>query len=130
MKKLFLAQVVLIVLLGAGVHTASGGDNWPTWRGPDTMGISIGGNPPLEWSETKNIKWKVKIEGDASNSSPVIWGDKIFFQTAVDTKIKDDTPTPEPTPMAGGGGKGGGFYALLYCRRRRGVGDCRYRSAF
>ena len=103
MKKLFLSQVALIVLLGAGVHTASGGDNWPTWRGPDTMGISRGGNPPLEWSETKNIKWKVKLEGDASNSSPVIWGNKIFFQTAIDTKIKDDTPTPAPVPMPMGG---------------------------
>ena len=106
MKKLVLSQVALIVLLGAGVHTASGGDNWPTWRGPDTMGIAHGGNPPLEWSETKNIKWKVKLEGDASNSSPVIWGDKIFFQTSVDTKIKDDTPTPEMAPMFGSGGGG------------------------
>jgi len=105
MKKLFLSQVILVVLLGAGVYTASGGDNWPTWRGPDTMGISAGGNPPLEWSETKNIKWKVKLEGDASNSSPVIWGNKIFFQTAVDTKIKDDTPTP--APMSRPGGRGG-----------------------
>ncbi|MHC4121494.1 MAG: outer membrane protein assembly factor BamB family protein [Planctomycetota bacterium] len=105
MKKLLLSQIVLMVLLGAGV--ALGGDNWPTWRGPDTMGIASGGNPPLEWSETKNIKWKVKLEGDASNSSPVIWGDKIFFQTSVDTKIKDDTPTPEPAPMSGPGGRGG-----------------------
>ena len=110
MKKLFLSQLALVLLLGAGVHTASAGDNWPTWRGPDTMGISHGGNPPLEWSETKNVKWKVKLEGDASNSSPVIWGDKIFFQTSADTKIKDDTPTPEPAPMSrsGGGGHPGG----------------------
>ncbi len=80
------------------------------------MGISPGGNPPSEWSETKNVKWKVKLEGDTSNSSPVIWGDKIFFQTAVDTKIKDDTPTPAPAPMPrpgpgsreGSGGRPGG----------------------
>ena len=69
----------MIVLLGACAHVALAGDNWPTWRGPDTMGISPGGNPPLEWSETKNIKWKIKLEGDASNSSPVIWGDKIYL---------------------------------------------------
>jgi len=98
-KKQLISQIVLIVLLGACAHIALAGDNWPTWRGPDTMGISPGGNPPLEWSETKNIKWKIKLEGDASNSSPVIWGDKLFFQIAVDTKIKDDTPTPTPTPM-------------------------------
>ena len=80
MKKLFLSQVALIVLLGAGVYTASGGDNWPTWRGPDTMGISTGGNPPLEWSETKNVKWKVKLEGDASNSSPTFVGDEMYLK--------------------------------------------------
>jgi outer membrane protein assembly factor BamB len=107
MKKLFLPQVVLIVVLGAGAYRASAGDNWPTWRGPDITGISPDGNPPSEWSETNNIKWKVKLEGDGSNSSPVIWGDKILFQTAVDTKIKDDTPTPAPAPMSRPGGRGG-----------------------
>ncbi|MHC4435425.1 MAG: outer membrane protein assembly factor BamB family protein [Planctomycetota bacterium] len=106
-KLLLLLELALIVLLGAGAHPAWGTDNRPTWRGPDIMGVAHGSNPPSEWSETKNIKWKVKLEGDASNSSPVIWGDKIFFQTAVDTKIKDDTPTPEPAPMSGPGGHGG-----------------------
>ena len=74
------------------------------------MGISPAGNPPLEWSETKNIKWKVELAGDASNSSPVIWGDKIFFQTAVDTNIKDDAPaaTAAVMPPARAGRPGGG----------------------
>ncbi len=71
-------------------------------------GIASGGNPPLKWSESQNIKWKVKLEGDASNSSPVIWGDKIFFQTAVDTKIEADTPTPAAAPMPRLGGRPGG----------------------
>jgi outer membrane protein assembly factor BamB len=108
MKKLLTSQIALIVLLGVCVGVVSGGDNWPTWRGPDMNGIASGGNPPLKWSESENIKWKVKLEGDASNSSPVIWGDKIFFQTAVDTKIKDDTPTPAPAPMPRPGGRPGG----------------------
>ena len=106
MKKLLTSQIVLIVLLGACENVVAGGDNWPTWRGPDMNGVASGGNPPLKWSESENIKWKVKLEGDASNSSPVIWGDKIFFQTAVDTKIKDDTPTPAPAPMPGPGSRG------------------------
>jgi hypothetical protein len=91
MNKRHVSRICLFVLLGTCASIALAGDNWPTWRGPDTMGISSGGNPPVEWSETKNVKWKVKLEGDASNSSPVIWGEKIFFQTAVDTMLKDTT---------------------------------------
>ena len=110
MSKLIVFRVALIVLLGVAVSL--GDDNWPTWRGPETMGIASGGNPPLQWSETKNVKWKVKLEGDESNSSPIIWGDKIFFQTAVDTRIKDDTPAPAgpsmPMPRPGPGGPPGG----------------------
>lgn len=73
MKKLLLSQIALIVLLGAGV--ASAGENWPTWRGPDMNGIAPGGNPPLQWSETKNIKWKVKLggRGDLSNFDSIVW---------------------------------------------------------
>ena len=32
--------------------------NWPRWRGPNDNGL-VEGNPPVEWSETKNIRWKV-----------------------------------------------------------------------
>ena len=110
-KAMIVGCVILILLVGTGGTVAFGGDNWPTWRGPGMKGIASGGDPPLKWSESENIKWKVKLTGDASNSSLVIWGDKIFFQTVIDTKIKDDTPTlaPAPTPRPGGrGGRPGG----------------------
>src|SRR6185503_12529490 len=35
-----------------------GATNWPQWRGPGGMGISTETNLPVEWSATKNIKWK------------------------------------------------------------------------
>ena len=41
--------------------------------------------PPIrrvEWSETKNIRWKVEIPGRGS-ASPVIWGDRVFVLSAV-----------------------------------------------
>lgn len=113
MKNPYIAVVALIALPFFGVCTSLGSDTWPTWRGPDLMGISAQGNPPLKWSEAENIKWKVKLTGDASNSSPVIWGDKIFFQIAVDTGIKDSTPVAQPNmerpnrPPAGQGGHPG-----------------------
>jgi len=59
-------------------------DNWPTWRGPLASGISPQGNPPLTWSETQNIQWKVPVPGKGT-SSPIIWNDKIFFLTAIET---------------------------------------------
>jgi outer membrane protein assembly factor BamB len=55
---------------------------WAQWRGPYATGVSKTADPPLEWSETKNIRWKVEIPGRGSGT-PVIWGDKVFVLTAV-----------------------------------------------
>ncbi len=55
---------------------------WPQWRGPHATGVSRSADPPLEWSETKNIRWKVEIPGRGS-ASPVVWGDRLFVLTAV-----------------------------------------------
>jgi len=55
---------------------------WPQWRGPFATGVSRSATPPTEWSETKNIRWKVEIPGRGS-SSPVIWGDRLFVLSAV-----------------------------------------------
>ncbi len=99
MKNLILFQIVVVLVLVSGsVFANSNDDNWPSWRGVDCTGVSAKGDPPLTWSETKNIKWKVKLEGDESDSSPVIWGDKIFFQTAVKTAVKGEVEeTAEPS---------------------------------
>ena len=56
--------------------------NWAQWRGPDMTGVSRTAKPPVEWSETKNIKWKVEIPGRGS-SSPVVWNDRIYLLTAI-----------------------------------------------
>jgi len=55
---------------------------WPQWRGPYANGISRQANPPVEWSETKGIRWKVEIPGRGS-SSPIVWGDRLFLLTAI-----------------------------------------------
>ncbi|MCP4710283.1 MAG: PQQ-binding-like beta-propeller repeat protein [Planctomycetes bacterium] len=92
-----------LVLLISGT---SFGQNWPQWRGPDATGAASG-NPPLTWSETENIKWKIEFPGQSA-STPIIWGDKIFFQTAIETDIqpteaqlevlKNRKPTPGSRP--------------------------------
>ena len=61
--------------------TVSASD-WPQWRGPTHNGISPETNIPTEWSESKNIVWKLKMPGIGA-STPVIAGDRIFV-TSVD----------------------------------------------
>ena len=69
--------------------------NWHHWRGPYATGVAVDANPPTTWSETENIRWKVAIPG-TGHASPIIWEDKIFIQTAVETKAEkseeDDNP--------------------------------------
>jgi outer membrane protein assembly factor BamB len=108
MKRLVLFQMIaFLVLVNSNVFGGSADDYWPTWRGPSRNGVSPKGNPPLTWSETENIKWKVKLAGDASNSSPIIWKDKIFFQTALKTD-KQDKPEALGTNDGGGSRRGPG----------------------
>ena len=55
---------------------------WPMWRGPLGTGEAPAAKPPLEWSETKNVKWKVALPG-LGKSSPIVWGDTIYVTSAV-----------------------------------------------
>jgi outer membrane protein assembly factor BamB len=100
--------------------------NWPAWRGPLANGTAPDADPPLEWSDTKNVKWKVKIPGSGS-ASPVIWGNRVFLLTAVTAEkpaaAQPQTPPPaaaaaENQPAAGGPGGPGGPGG----ERRRGGG--------
>jgi len=62
---------------------------WAQWRGPHASGVSPTANPPLEWNESKNIRWKVEIPGRGS-ASPIVWGDRVFVLTAVPSGIAGD----------------------------------------
>ena len=71
---------------------------WHQWRGPEANGVSRTAKPPLEWSEDKNIKWKVSIDGKG-NASPIVWGDKVFVLTAINTgRVDPNRPKPEDQP--------------------------------
>jgi outer membrane protein assembly factor BamB len=63
---------------------------WPQWRGPSGNGVAASSDPPVEWSESKNVKWKTAIPGKGS-SSPIIWGDSIFVTSAVPTGVGEET---------------------------------------
>jgi outer membrane protein assembly factor BamB len=85
-------------------HSFSFGDspreNWHQWRGPEATGVSRTANPPIEWSEDKNVKWKVAIDGRGT-STPIVWNDKVFLLTAIDTGVKDTSiPDPKDQPKS------------------------------
>jgi outer membrane protein assembly factor BamB len=84
--RVFVTLVVLAVTLRAAPDLPSE-HFWPQWRGPYATGVSKVANPPIEWSETKNVRWKVEIPGRGS-SSPVIWGNRMFVLTAVPIGIE------------------------------------------
>jgi outer membrane protein assembly factor BamB len=65
-----------------GGQAAGPDENWGQWRGPLGTGAAPKADPPLKWSDTEGVKWKVKVPGTGS-STPVIWGDQVFVMTAV-----------------------------------------------
>lgn len=77
--------VAAVTFLSATLSSTSAG-NWPQWRGPEGQGISTETGLPVEWSATKNIKWKTAIAG-RGHSSPIVWGNKIFLTTALDGDV-------------------------------------------
>ncbi|MEQ2008582.1 MAG: PQQ-binding-like beta-propeller repeat protein [Limisphaerales bacterium] len=107
-------------LSGAAEFSNPADRNWPQWRGPAANGAAPHADPPTEWSETKNVKWKVKLPGSGS-ATPIIWGDRIFVLTAVPTgkkpgaaaapapaAVAKENAEPQKAPSPGGaGGKGG-----------------------
>ena len=68
--------------------------NWPEWRGPLQNGVAPAANPPVTWSETSNVKWKVKLPG-SGQATPIIWEDRIFIQTAIPTGKKIEAKPAE-----------------------------------
>jgi outer membrane protein assembly factor BamB len=102
----------------AVLATAAPGGNWPQWRGPLQNGIAPLADPPTTWSETENIRWKVKIPGIGS-ATPLVWDNLVFVQTAIPTGKKVEAAPPaaseeadaksaEKGPGKGPGGRRGG----------------------
>jgi outer membrane protein assembly factor BamB len=74
------AILVLLVLSGT-----AGAADWPAWRGPTGQGLCEEKNLPLKWSAKENVKWKVPL-ADQGNSTPVIWGERVFVTQAIENR--------------------------------------------
>ena len=98
--------LVMTVAFGSAQTPPERWRHWPQWRGPLDSGVAPYGKPPVEWSESTNVRWKVEIPGRGS-STPIIWENLVFVLSAV--------PTGEQI------GSGGGFVTRLRRRFTGGV---------
>lgn len=57
--------------------------NWPMWRGPNGDGTCEESGLPEKWSASENVVWKTPLP-DRGNSTPVVWGDKVFVTQSIE----------------------------------------------
>lgn len=76
-------------------------NNWHQWRGPLASGVAPTGSPPIQFDAETNVKWKVAIPGKGS-ASPIIWGDRIYVVSAVETdRTADNADQSVAAPLVG-----------------------------
>src|SRR5262245_55030173 len=97
------AAALLLPRRAAAAEAPEGERYWPQWRGPLATGEAPHARPPVEWSETKNVAWRVALPGDGK-STPVVWRDLILLTAAVPSAEKlAPRAAPEPASAPGGG---------------------------
>lgn len=89
MKRISVLSVLAGLLATMAQAEPADGKNWPQWRGPECNGFAPNANPPIKWDDKTNVKWKTPIPGKGT-STPVVWGDKLFLLTAIDTRKPAD----------------------------------------
>lgn len=79
-----MTRILIAVSALAALLANASANNWPTWRAD----VTGGGESPEKgllttWGKDSNVKWRVDLP-DRGNSTPVIWGDKIFITQVVE----------------------------------------------
>ena len=85
MNRCVILAVLLMALplpVTAGDDALDARDQWPQWRGPLGTGVAPHADPPLEWSEGRNVRWKIAVPG-LGHSTPIIWGHRLFITSAI-----------------------------------------------
>ena len=79
--------IVAITLVAAPISVevrmlevvGEGAKYWPRWRGPSGQGQVAAGPYTEKWAPATHV-WKTAVPG-RGNSSPIVWGDRIFLTT-------------------------------------------------
>ena len=77
-----LLAIALLLAVPAAPGVAEA-ENWPAWRGPTADGVSTETHLPVEWDTERNVAWRRPMPA-WSGSTPIVWGDRIFLNVAVD----------------------------------------------
>jgi hypothetical protein len=56
-----LAWVSTLMLLPAVTLAGDADAHWPQFRGPRATGVAPLADPPIMWSESKNVKWEKQL---------------------------------------------------------------------
>jgi outer membrane protein assembly factor BamB len=76
----------MVALLLVAISRASSEQNWPQFRGPNGSGIAERGDPPIHFGPSSNVLWKTALP--SGNSSPSVWGNRIFLTAFDETKLE------------------------------------------
>ncbi len=102
-------------LLAAGSAAAQ---QWPQWRGPNGLGISVETGVPTSWSSDDGIAWRAPLEG-LGTSTPVVWGDRIFLTSQIGSGPIDERGAQFPgTRRAASRGPDDGVTLVVQAFRR------------
>src|SRR5579862_6664339 len=107
----YFASAVFVVIVVLPAHA---GENWPAWRGPTGDGQSDEKNLPLTWGgkNQDNIVWKAplvpsdKVKRDQNQSSPIVWGERVFVTLSYWPEGTSDKDFPEHHVVCFGGKDG------------------------
>ncbi|HAV63132.1 MAG TPA: hypothetical protein DCY13_12300 [Verrucomicrobiales bacterium] len=92
---MLLAHAAVVPAAAGAEATSESSKYWPQWRGPNWNGVAAHSDPPINWSETENIKWKTAVPG-AGWATPIIWRDRIFLLSAI--ALDQEMPVPDVIP--------------------------------
>ncbi|MEM1181654.1 MAG: PQQ-binding-like beta-propeller repeat protein [Acidobacteriota bacterium] len=75
---------LIVSLLGCWIFAATAVAEptpWPHWRGPHFNGTQIDADPPVEFSEDRNVRFKVPVPGEGL-ASPIIYDGVVYLLSA------------------------------------------------
>ena len=85
---MLIRSLLILSVLCFSMLSVAAQDRWPQFRGMQSLGVAEDVNLPDKWSATENVAWKTDIPG-IGWSSPIVWGDKIFVTSVVNTGETD-----------------------------------------
>lgn len=85
--------------MGGADGASAASQDWPSFRGPAHTGVAPDASPPLSWSESENVRFKVELEG-TGHASPIVADDRIYVLSAVQGRQqpRPDSEATGPAP--------------------------------